>query len=160
MPKKIRNSRTGPPDGHPPYPGCETGGRPEHWTLEQIDHIADLFLEFIELPTTLYFKEFFTWFRQKEKVILSQRTFYRFIEKSEKFSEIFEYAKVAQESKIARGGMLKKLDSGMCKFMLSAVHGMSDKQTIEHQGNEIIQVINYSDQELKTWKEETKSKGN
>jgi len=124
------------------------------WTKEIIDQIADLFIEFVEDPSTLYFKEFTSWLWKHHGLLLSERSYSRFCERSEKFKAHHDYAKTVQECKIVKGGLVKKLDSQMSKFMLCAVHGFSDKQTIEHQGQETIQVINYGSKELKTWEEQ------
>ena len=147
----------GAPKGHPPYPGCETGGRPKIWTNEKIDEIADYFLEFIELPSTLYFKEFALWLRQNHNIFFNKSYFGLFAEKSEKFKEILEYAHLIQEAKIVKGGLIKKLDSQLSKFMLCAVHGYTDKQTIAHEGNDVINVVHFGKGEPKTWNTEQKS---
>jgi hypothetical protein len=146
----------GAPMGHPPYEGS---GRPEIWTEEKINEIADYFIEYIDLPTSLYFKEFLVWLRQNKDIKLNKCCFPRFSEKNEKFRDAYEYAQLVQECKIVKGGLLKKFDSAMSKFMLCAVHGYTDKQTVEHQGKEIIQIINYSDTDLKTWNEQKPNKG-
>lgn len=147
MPAKKR----GAPKGHAPYPGC---GCPEAWTKEKVDEIAEWMLDFMELPTTLYFKEFVIWLKQHKGILLNKMSFARFSEKSERFKEVFEYSQMIQEAKIVRGGLLKRLDSNLSKFMLCAVHGFTDKQTVEHQGGEIIQIVNYSEDKLKTWNQE------
>jgi len=38
----------GAPKGHPPYPGCETGGRPKKWTDEALEKLADHLLDTLE----------------------------------------------------------------------------------------------------------------
>lgn len=145
----------GAPKGHPPYEG---GGRPKTWTNEKIDEIADEFMEFIEDPTTLYYKEFVMWLKRKKNILIQSEYISRWSETNEKFKEAYDYAKLVQECKIVKGGLLKKLDSSMAKFMLTAVHGFSDKQVIEHQGNDVINVIHYGKKEPKTWKEESQDK--
>lgn len=42
-----------PPKGHPPYPGCETGGRPYIWTDELIEHEAQLLIEWAKKESSL-----------------------------------------------------------------------------------------------------------
>lgn len=145
----------GAPKGHPPYPGC---GKPLLWTEEKIDEIADYFLEFVELPSTLYFKEFALWLRQNHNLFFNKSYFGLFAEKSEKFKEVYEYAQLIQEAKIAKGGLIKKLDSQMSKFMLCAVHGYTDKQTIQHEGNEAVNIIHFGSKEPATWNDEQKNK--
>lgn len=149
-------NKVGAPFGHPPYPGCENGGRPAIYTKEYVDELAEDFLEFIELPSSIYFKEFAIWIRQKRNLFFNNRHFTDFAEKSERFKEIYEYAKVVQESKLAKGALIRKLDPQMAKFLLSAAHGMSDKQSIEHTGNDVINVIHYGKKAPKTWKDEQK----
>jgi hypothetical protein len=145
----------GAPKGHPPYPG---GGKPLYWNEERINEIADYFLEFIEEPSTLCFKEFALWLRQNKNIFFNKSYFGLFAERSEKFKEIYEYAQLIQEVKITKGGLLKKLDSQLTKFLLCAVHGYTDKQTIQHEGNDVINIVHYGTQEPKTWNQQQKNK--
>lgn len=144
----------GAPLGHPPYPGCETGGRPEIWTDEMIEKIADYFMEYIEDPANLYFKKFVIWLYRNHNIKIQAQYLSQWAEKNEKFAAALDYARLTQECKIVEGSLIKKFDSGMSKFILSAVHGMSDKQVIEHQGNDVINIIHYGKLNPKTWKEE------
>lgn len=43
----------GAPKGHPPYPGCETGGRPVIWTDDKIEYEADLLIEWAQKDSSL-----------------------------------------------------------------------------------------------------------
>lgn len=145
----------GAPKGHPPYEG---GGRPKIWTDEIIEQIAEYFIEFADDPTFLYYKDFITWLKKNKNIFIPIEYLSRWADSNEKFKEAYDYAKLVQECRIVRGGLLKKLDSGMSKFMLTAVHGFSDKSVIEHQGNDVINVIHYGKKEPKTWKEEAQEK--
>jgi|SRR5580700_4600214 hypothetical protein len=42
-----------PPIGHPPYPGCETGGRPQKWTDERIEEEALFLIEWAKKEKSL-----------------------------------------------------------------------------------------------------------
>ena len=39
--------------GHPPIPGCETGGRPRMWTDDIVEHEARLLVEWAKKPDSL-----------------------------------------------------------------------------------------------------------
>ena len=142
-----------PPVGHPPYEGS---GRSVKWTQEKIEEVAEYFLEFIEDSSCLYYKEFAYWLRVNHNLFFNKAYFTDFSNRSERFKEIHEYAQILQEARIVKGGLIKKLDSQMSKFMLCAVHGYSDKQIISHEGNEVVNVIHYGKKDPKKWKEEKK----
>lgn len=149
----------GAPKGHPPYPGCETGGRPPIWTDEKIEEIADLLIQFMDDPDNIYFKKFINWLKRAKNISIPIEYLSRWSEKNEKFLDAYNYAKIEQETRIVEGCLTKKLDSGMGRFMLAAVHGLSEKQVIEHQGQDIINIVHYGKKPPKTWKEESEIEG-
>jgi len=42
-----------PPFGHPPYAGCETGGRPKKWTPPTIDQEASILIDWAKKDSSL-----------------------------------------------------------------------------------------------------------
>ena len=80
------------PKNHKPYPGCENGGRPEKYTRAFIEKEADAFLEWMKHPKSLYFKRFAI-DRGYHPNRLAE-----FAEQNEKFSGVYEKAKMIQPS--------------------------------------------------------------
>lgn len=144
----------GAPKGHPPYNKNGEGGAPRFWTDEKIEQIADYFWEYLEEPSSLYFKKFIIWLRRNKKIAIRLEHLSRWSQRNDKFNDVYEYAKLWQECRLVEGGLINKLNPGIVKFMLSAVHGMNEKQVIEHEGRDVINVVHYGDQPPKTWKEE------
>lgn len=142
-----------PPLGHPPY-GGETGGRPKIWTDEKIEEIAEWFMTFMDDPENLYFKEFVIFMRQQKNILIKAEYLSKWAETNERFRDAYDYVKTAQECRILKGGMTKRYDSNLSKYLLSAIHGITDKQIVEHQGNDVINVIHYGQGSPKTWKDE------
>lgn len=159
MPKGRRNDGDkskgwGAPKGHPPYNVNGEGGVEKYWTNERIEEVAEYFWEYLDEPSSLYFKKFVIWLRRTKKIKIHLEYLSRWADQNEKFKEVYDYAKLWQECRLLEGGLINKLNPGLVKFMLSAVHGMNEKQVVEHEGKDLIRVVHYGDQEPKTWSEE------
>jgi len=133
-------------------------GMPLLWDDERIELFADYFLEFVETPEFIFFKEFCLWIKEKTGDFFSPIYFARFSGQNEKFRTVLEYAKVVQESKIVKGGLTRGFDSQMSKFMLCAVHHYTDRQIVAVEGQVPVSVISYSDTKQKTYLEEKNEK--
>lgn len=119
------------PKKHKPYLGCETGGRPEKYTIAFIENEADAFLEWMKHSENLYFKKFAI-----ERGYHPNRLA-EFAEKNEKFSGVYERAKAWQEVKLVEGGLLSKFNAGFTKFVLGNICGWAEKQETKMSGDEI-----------------------
>jgi hypothetical protein len=109
------------PQGHEPYPGCETGGRPLKYSKEYIEAEADAFEEWMKRPESIYFKRF-----------AFQRGYHpnrlaEFAEENEKFSGVYSKAKSWQEMRLVEGGLIHEFNAGFAKFVMANVCGWTDK---------------------------------
>ncbi len=106
------------PKGHPPYAGCETGGRPEIYTLEFIEAQAEKFVQWLKYPKNIFYQDFVLdqW--------ISPAYLQRWSDKSEKFCNALEMAKYKQESKLKNQALNKDTDVSFTKFLLINNHGM------------------------------------
>lgn len=112
------------PKGHPPYPGCEKGGRPKKWTDREIEKLADEFLQWMAKPTSFWFKDF-----ALEKGIIPKR-FAEWAKCNEKFGFVYQYAQEWQTSKLLRLGLVGKFNASLVKLVLFNTAGWSDKQHV------------------------------
>jgi hypothetical protein len=101
------------PKGHPPYPGCETGGRPKIWTDERIEQEADALLKWLEEKQNFLFLEFLYERGLREEYPS------RFAKKNEKFDQAYRQARIKQQTVIIKNGLFKKFDSGLTKWFLA-----------------------------------------
>ena len=132
------------PKGHPNYASAPNlGGRPPKFSKEDIEKEADLFFEWLQEPTSIYFRHFAT-IRGYPSQYLT-----KFAEQSERFREVYEYAKGAQESKLMLGGLFKKLDTGLVKFTMAMHHGMVERHVIVNETNPINSVLQAVDGKTK-----------
>jgi hypothetical protein len=100
------------PKGHPPYPGCETGGRPKIWTDERIEEEADALVEWLKEKQNFLFMDFIY-----ERGLLEEYPS-RFAKKNEKFNQAYRKARIKQQNVIIKNGLFKKFDSGLTKWFL------------------------------------------
>lgn len=148
---KPRRKRTYPSDP------TNKGGAPFKWTDEKIDEIAGYFEEFAELSTSLFLIEFIIYLKKEKNILLNRCHLPDFCNRSQRFKDIYDYVHMSQEAKLLKGGTVKMFDSSMCKFLLSSNHGYTDRHVVQHEGTEPIQIVNYSNKEMKTWNQ-TKTK--
>lgn len=94
------------PKGHIPYAGCEKGGdlggRPEKYTQQRIEQEADAFLEWMNLPESIWYKDF-ALERGYSAEYLSI-----WAKSNKRFSQVYKRAKEWQQSKLVKGGLLKQ----------------------------------------------------
>ncbi len=109
------------PKGHPPYPGCETGGRPKKYTKDFIENEADLLEE---------------WMKKKENIFMEDFCFDRMYDtdqlslwakENEKFSGTYKRFQMRQRSTLFKGGLSKKFAHPMCALILGHSHGIVAK---------------------------------
>lgn len=112
------------PKGHPPYPGCETGGRPKKYTKEFIEKEADAFMEWLNTPGSMYFKRF-ALNRGYNPLLLSA-----WAKENEKFRIVHQYAQQWQETRLAEGGLTSEFNSGFCKFVMGNVCKWTEKTEV------------------------------
>ena len=112
------------PKGHPPYPGCETGGKPPVHTLEFIENEAEALLKWMKDKNNkcIFLTEF-----ALERGYSRQRL-PEFARKSEKFAVVLDMAKNWQEMKLTTGALTKKYEPGFCKFVMPRVCGEEWKE--------------------------------
>ena len=110
----------GAPKGHPPYPGCETGGRPKKWTEEKLDELADKLLEKIEDCRAE--SKTFWWKEWALEIDVLPCEFSQFARDSKKFSKAYEKAKALQEWQVTKGWMYKKFNTNFCQLYLQRNH--------------------------------------
>lgn len=114
------------PIGHPPYPGCETGGRPPKYTKEFIEKEAEALLKWIKDPKNIYLKRF-----AFERDYCSSR-FTEFAKVNQKFALALKKAHEWQEIRLAEGGLSAEFNPGFTKFVLARTHGWTDKTEVKH----------------------------
>lgn len=119
------------PLNHPPYPGCETGGRPRRYSQEDIDRFADELLVWMKDDSHFWFKDFCL---EKE---IDPDLMAEWAKENEKFQRVYKLAKGLQESRIFKGSMIGDLNCGMSKFALMNNHGWAEKQESKVSGDAI-----------------------
>lgn len=119
------------PKGHPPYNKKGEGGPPKKYTLEFIDNEADEFEKWMKKPDSLYYKEF-----AYERGYHYAR-FSEFCEVSEKFADAYLKARMWQENKFLRGGLLNQFNAGFCKFVMANTCGWTEKSETKLSGDAV-----------------------
>lgn len=119
------------PKNHPPYEGCETGGRPTKYTQEFIEGEADAFVRWMQEPGNIYFKRF-----ALDRGYHPQRLS-EFAELNEKFSEVYKQAKAWQECCLAEGGLMGEFNGNFCKFVMGNVCGWADRTETKLSGDSV-----------------------
>ena len=115
------------PKGHACYFVNE--GRSVKYTPEFIENEAKAFLEWMKLPTSLYFKRFAI-----DRGYSPQRM-NEFAEVNETFSEVFRFAKEWQEVRVSEGAMTQELNAGFSKFFMANVCNWREKTETTLSGN-------------------------
>lgn len=108
------------PKGHPPYPGCETGGRPLEWTPERIEDLRLKFEEWLKPEDNFWFKDFISEYDLPD-AILSKLS-----KLDEKFRQTYKKAVRKQESILLKGGLFNKTNSTMSIFALKCNHAWTE----------------------------------
>ena len=119
------------PNGHLPYPGCETGGRPIKYTPEFIEAEAEALEKWMLHPDSIYFKRF-SFDRGYSYQRLSE-----FAEVNEKFSDTLARAREWQEIRLAEGGLKNEFNGNFCKFVMGNACGWSDKTETKLSGDAV-----------------------
>jgi hypothetical protein len=136
------------PKNHLPYEGCEKGGRPCRYSIEDIEKFADEFKNWLNNPTHVWFKDFCL---DKD---IDPDLMAEWAKENEKFNGVYKLAKHRQESRLINGGLLNMYNSSIVKLVLSNAHGWTDKQETKVSGNTanplalILQNINGKTKEL------------
>lgn len=110
------------PKGHPPYPGCEKGGRPPRFTTEFIEKLADELLEWLQEGKFVWFERF----ALNKKIKPSEMA--EFARINEKFKSAYMQAKEHQQVVLFEGGLLKKFNSNMVQLILGNQYGIFEKK--------------------------------
>ena len=109
------------PKGHPPYPGCETGGKPKIFTDEVIDNLADILQKWGKDDKNIFIEDFCL------ENDLRPSNIHIFEKKNEKFARAYEKIKLKQKTAIFKGGLSKKFSFPMCALLLYHNHGISQQ---------------------------------
>jgi hypothetical protein len=123
------------PKGHPPYSGCETGGRPKIYTEEFLDNEADLLNRWRKRDKINLFIEDFCEERDYHEARISE-----FVKENEKFSEAYKMLKMKQKSAVFKAGLTGKFKFPMCSMILGCNHGIYAKTEQKLSGNAVNQL--------------------
>jgi len=63
----------------------------------------------------------------------------------ERYQQMYREARAIAEEKTVMGGLHGEADSSMAKFLLKATHGYEDKQTVEHEGDNVAVEVDFND---------------
>lgn len=107
---------------HPPYAGCETGGRPKKYSTEDIEKFADELLLWMKIPTNVWFKDFCL---DKD---IDPDFMAEWADENEKFNGAYRLAKARQESRLVNGALTEVYNGSVAKFVLANVHNWTEKQ--------------------------------
>jgi len=105
--------------------GKGSGGASKKYTPEVLSALADELDLWCERKSSLWLKDFCREFD------LCSRGFEELFSRTEKSRRAYERAKDWQESKLIKGGLFKKFDSGMTRFVLTNCCGYTEKTKIE-----------------------------
>ena len=103
--------------------GHEKSG-PDKYTDDWLEAEALAFEEWMQRPDSVFFKSFAI-----ERGYSPQRLA-EFADKSKVFSEVYEKAKAWQECRLAVGGLTKKFEPSLTKFLLANQHGYREKSEV------------------------------
>lgn len=118
------------PKGHPPYPGCETGGRPKKYTKEYGDAEADHLIQWMQDNPDVIFIERYCYFREIPEFAISELD-----RCSEKFSKAYEKLKLKQKFTLYENGLSGLYKHNMCALILAHNHGVRESKETVHSGN-------------------------
>lgn len=119
------------PLGHPPYAGCETGGRPCRYSKEDIERYADEFKEWLNDPSHVWFKDFCL------DNDIDPDLMPEWAKENEKFNGVYRFAKHRQESRLVNGGLLSTYNGSIVKLVLANAHGWTDKSEAKISGDAV-----------------------
>ena len=104
-------------------PGLKAQAYPwnSKYALHEIEDFADRLLEWMEVEDHVFLGEFYTYYG------LTGKDAPKFARRSERFRQAINLAKDIQEMKIAMGGLTRKYDASMCRFVLMNHHGYVNK---------------------------------
>ena len=119
------------PKGHPPYPGCETGGRPRKYSTEDIERFADELIAWIKIESHFWIKDFCL------ERLIDPNYMHEWAKENEKFRCAYDLSKAYQESRIFKGAMTENFNTGMSKFALVNNHGWADKTEAKISGDAV-----------------------
>lgn len=125
------------PKGHPPYPGCETGGQPPKFSKEDIDKFADELRVWFNNPFNVWYEDFCL---EKD---LDPDYMAEWAKKNEKFNGAYKYAKAKQKSRIINGSLNNRYNSKIAALVLSVSHGYKDKEEEKQAPTTNIYHVNY-----------------
>ncbi len=125
--------------------GCKHPGLKPYYTEEVINVLADKLYAWLEKPTSCWFEAFCV----ENKITLQQ--FNEFTKKNTKFKEAYDHAKTWQKIKLMEGGLLGKFNPTITKLLLSHEYNISEKQTIQHEGAQPVEVVHYGKKAPKKW---------
>jgi hypothetical protein len=132
------------PKGHEPYPGCETGGRPSRYSVEDIECFADEFKQWLTDPSHIWFKDFCL-DRDINPDLMAE-----WAEENEKFRGVYRFARHRQESRLVNGGLQSAYNSSIVKLVLANAHGWTEKQQLSGDvGNPLMFLFKKLDGESK-----------
>lgn len=121
----------------------------QHYTINEIDHIADLLYEWFNnkeenKSSQIWLKDFCI------EHFISQNRLSEFKEKSEYFEYIYSLCKDIQESKLVKIGMSKRANATMAIFALKNVSGWRDRtENINDNTNKNYDMNEMANDELK-----------
>lgn len=129
------------PKGHKPYPGCETGGRPRKYKIEDVERFADLLIEWIKKPDSIWYEDFCV------ENDIDPDWMSEWAKENEKFGGAYKKARTWQKSTLIRGGLLNRFNSNITKLVLSNTCGFTDKSEQQNVTNNTTYNVNYADSE-------------
>ena len=112
------------PRGHEPYNSQGEGGRPPKYTPEFIEAEAEAFLEWMQHPESIWYKDF----ALERGYDPDQLTIWA--EQNERFSGVYKRSQSWQQSKLIKGGLLNQYNSTITKLVLANTCGWTDKQQL------------------------------
>jgi hypothetical protein len=124
-----------PPKGHPPYPGCETGGRPKIYTTEFIDKLADELDAWIQQGKFLWFERFAI------QNNLNPEYMSDFARENDKFRQVYNKARAYQRVILFEGGLLKKFQYNAMQLILGNQYGIFEKKETHMSGNASLSFV-------------------
>lgn len=118
------------PKGHEAYPGCETGGRPRRYSIEDIERYADELKQWLKDPNHIWFKDFCL-DRDIDPDFMAE-----WAEENNKFNGVYKLAKHRQESRLVNGGLMNVYNGNIVKLVLANAHNWkTDRQETKLSGD-------------------------
>jgi hypothetical protein len=125
----------GAPKGHPPYSGCEKGGRKRVYTDERIEEEGRALEEWMKNPDNFWVYSF------AESRGYSKQNLARWAKRNKKFRRLYRRARDAQMNRIMVGAVHKRYDTKAVQMILANWYKISPQPKVQLMSSGTLEAI-------------------